>query len=215
MILAMQGTQMMGFKRLSDAMHSNRGEIFFHRLGWEVNCVNGLEIDRFDELNPLYVISVDDASGLYHGSFRLLPTTGPNMLRDVFSELLPPDEIVESPVIWEASRFCVSKSVETERSANALNWTTGELLCGAFELGLQAGLSHLVAVFDDRMLKIFRRATCHPEIIGQPRVIGKTLAHAAFFEVSEQMLGRIRQASGISNSVLAMTADQHARNNAA
>jgi len=57
--------------------------------------------EYFDDLNPLYLLSVDEGGELL-GCLRLLPTTGPNMLRDVFNVLIP-DGKIESPLIWESS----------------------------------------------------------------------------------------------------------------
>jgi N-acyl-L-homoserine lactone synthetase len=67
----------------------------------------GYERDRFDDENPLYLVSVDPDTEEYWGSLRLLPTTGPNMLRDVFPQLLDGDYI-ESATIWECSRICAT-----------------------------------------------------------------------------------------------------------
>jgi acyl homoserine lactone synthase len=72
------------FPGVIDAMFRSRAQTFSERLGWQVVARDGYERDRFDDENPLYLISVDPRSGEYWGSLRLLPTTGPNMLRDVF-----------------------------------------------------------------------------------------------------------------------------------
>src|ERR1700721_1029065 len=85
-----------------------RAQTFSERLGWEVVVRDGCERDRFDEENPLYFVSVDPRSREYCGSLRCLPTTGPNMLRDVFPALLKDDEAIESATIWECSRICVA-----------------------------------------------------------------------------------------------------------
>ena len=58
-----------------DAMFRSRAETFGERLGWDVIVKNGRERDRFDDLDPLYLVSVDPDSGEYWGSLRLLPTT--------------------------------------------------------------------------------------------------------------------------------------------
>jgi N-acyl-L-homoserine lactone synthetase len=85
-------------------------------LGWEVVVTDGYERDRFDDENPLYLISVNPRSGEYWGSLRLLPTTGPNMLRDVVPFLLKDDEAIESAAIWECSRICAAaKNEQLER----------------------------------------------------------------------------------------------------
>ncbi len=72
-------------------MFRNRAETFAERLGWEVVVKAGRERDAFDDANPLYLVSVDPVTEEYWGSLRLLPTTGPNMLRDVFPHLLDGD----------------------------------------------------------------------------------------------------------------------------
>jgi N-acyl-L-homoserine lactone synthetase len=205
MIRLVQGIDREKFPRDIDAMHRNRAEVFADRMGWEVDVVDGWEQDRFDDCNPLYLISIDSMTGAYCGSTRLLPTTGPNMLRDVFWSLLDEGETVASATIWEASRFSVDPAMEAARSANSLNRTTGELICGAFEVGLMAGLTHLVAVFDARMLRVFERANCHPDIIGTPRRIGCVTAYAGVFDVSEATLASVRAAAGITDTVLEST----------
>ncbi len=58
---------------------------FHDRLGWQVKSLRSWEIDEFDALNPLYLISIGPNDGI-NGSLRLLPTTGPNMLADVFPD---------------------------------------------------------------------------------------------------------------------------------
>ena len=95
------------FPKEMDAMFRNRAETFSERLGWEVMVKDGYERDRFDDANPLYLVSVDPDTEEYWGSLRLLPTTGPNMLRDVFPQLLDGDYI-ESATIWECSRICAT-----------------------------------------------------------------------------------------------------------
>lgn len=202
MIRLIQGVDREKFPRDIDAMHRNRADVFANRLGWDVRVADDWEIDTFDFVNPLYLISIDARTGKYCGSTRLLPTTGPNMLRDVFSYLLDPGETIASATIWEASRFAVDPAKEGERSANRLNQTTGELLCGAFEIGIMAGLTHIVAVYDARMARVFERADCRAEIIGTPRQIGKVMAYTGFFEVTEDMLARVRSAAGITESVV-------------
>jgi len=202
MIRLVQGVDRKYFPKEIDAMHRNSAAVFAERLGWDVEVVYGWEIDAFDEANPLYLISLDNHTGEYRGSTRLLPTTGPNMLRDVFSCLLDEEETIESATIWEGTRFCVDINNTSERMSNILAYTSAEILCGICEIGLLAGLTHYVAVYDGRMARIFDRVQGQPEILGTPRQIGKVMTYAGFFEVSEDLLARVRSASGITESVL-------------
>jgi acyl homoserine lactone synthase len=194
--------------QLMDKMFRMRAEVFSHRLGWEVNVIDGREIDRFDDADPLYLLSVDHA-GLLQGAVRLLPTTGPNMLRDVFATLMP-GGAVESPLIWESSRFAINPdavAATSRRDANHIvNRTTIELLCGIVEVCRKAGVEHVVSVFDARMARIFRAADCPFETIGTPARIGKVMAYAGLFEISDDMRERLARIVQMPQTVLASEA---------
>ena len=59
MLKPIEGSYASLFPREMDAMFRNRAEIFGERLGWEVVVKDGYERDRFDDLNPLYLVSVE------------------------------------------------------------------------------------------------------------------------------------------------------------
>jgi acyl homoserine lactone synthase len=189
------------FPREIDAMFRNRAETFSERLGWEVTVENGYERDRFDDLNPVYLVSVDPCTGEYWGSLRLLPTTGPNMLRDVFPQLTG-DERVESATIWESSRIC-AKAVpgQPERNESGANYVLNELIAGIGEVGLLAGLTQIVSVFDARIFRVLRAAGCDPQIIGKPQRIGGIMCYAGLFDTGT--LRAFRATFGVETSVLA------------
>ena len=137
---------------------------------------------------------------------RLLPTTGPNMLRDVFSVLMP-GGTVESPLIWESSRFAVNPGIFEARDraeANHLvNRITVELLCGMVEAAQRAGIEHIVSVFDARMARIFRSIDCRFEQLGTPVRIGKVMTYAGLFDIGADMRSRLGTACDFRSSVLA------------
>lgn len=202
MIRLIQGDDCLSFKREIDEMHRIRCDVFQKRLGWDVNVVGEWEIDEFDEANPLYVVSVHRDTGRVQGSLRLLPTTGPNMLRDVFGELLPDGDVIESPLVWESSRFSVHHLAEGERDGRGINRVTGELLAGMCEVGMLAGLSQIVTVYDARIARIIRQAGARGEIIGRPKRIGRVMTYAGLFDTDQTMLDNIRASCGITGSVL-------------
>ena len=68
-------------------MHRLRYRVFKERLGWDVEVSGDMEIDEFDACRPAYLLQTDD-DGRIQGCVRLLPTTGPTMLRDTFPVLL-------------------------------------------------------------------------------------------------------------------------------
>jgi N-acyl-L-homoserine lactone synthetase len=192
-----------------DAMFRNRAQTFSERLGWEVTVKDGYERDTFDDANPLYLISVDPYTNEYWGSLRLLPTTGPNMLRDVFPFLLSEGEYIESATIWETSRICaVTADGQPQRSKNGVSLALGELIAGIGEVAIIAGLTQIVAVFDERFYRITKAAGCAPQIIGGPRRIGGTMSYAGLFDTGEGPLQAVRKPLGIKGSVLAPDAQE-------
>ena len=204
MLKVIEGKQSALFPKEMDAMFRNRALTFSERLGWEVKVRDGRERDVFDDENPLYLISVDPYTGAYWGSLRLLPTTGPNMLRDVFPFLLSKGEFIESATIWESSRICaVAAEGQPGRSKSGVSLALGELLAGIGEVAIMAGLTQIVSVFDARIYRVLRAAGCAPQLIGKPCRIGDTMTYAGLFDTGEGPLQSIRDAVGIQGSVLA------------
>ncbi len=204
MIRLIQGIDRASHSFEIDRIHSIRYQVFHERLGWDVKVDDGWEIDEFDDCNPLYIVSIDPETEDVRGSVRLLPTTGPNMLRDVFPALLEPGMEVASGLIWESSRFSVDPqyACAAERSSCQINQLTAELLLGMAEVGQLIGLTHIVSVYDAMMARVFRRAGCKAETIGRPQRFGKVMAYAGLFATDDEMINALRQAGGISGSVL-------------
>lgn len=205
MLKIVEGSFATRFPREMDAMFRNRAQVFSERLRWEVSVKDGRERDTFDDANALYLVSVDPMTDEYRGSVRLLPTTGPNMLRDVFPFLLGKDEYVESPTIWEISRICtLSGERQPERTKSGFNLVLGELIVGIVEVGLMAGLTQIVAVFDARIYRVVKAAGCNPQILGKPQRIGDTMSYVGVFDTGNSPLRAIRRAVGIDGPVMAV-----------
>ena len=195
------------FPRVMEAMFRSRAQTFSERLRWRVLVKDGYEQDRFDDDHPLYLLSVDPCSGEYRGSLRLLPTTGPNMLRDVFPSLLNDDEVIESATIWECSRICaVGENHKLGRAGGGVSYVLAELLVGIGDVARLAGLTQIVAVFDARVLRILQSAGCKPEVLGTPRRIDGTMSYAGLFKMDEVFQQAVRRTLGIEGSVLATDA---------
>ena len=183
MIKLVYGHDREKYPELIDAMHRLRKQVFHDRLRWEVPVSGDWEIDSFDEENPLYVLSLDESGGL-QGSLRLLPTTGPNMLRDVFSELTKSTGPVENPQVWESSPFCIRFSGERDqRESNLISKATVELIAGMGEVGVLAGLDHIVTVYDAFLRRIIRQTGCSETLIGEPVRFGRVQTYAGLFDI--------------------------------
>ncbi|CAN5716857.1 hypothetical protein BH23PSE1_BH23PSE1_03640 [soil metagenome] len=142
---------------LADSMFRDRAEQFKVRLGWDV-AINsrGWERDEYDELNPLYIIWMDE-NGRHAGSMRTLPTIGRTMTNEHFLHLTGGVSIV-SPLIWECTRFCLRPGASSRVAAG--------LLLAGLEMGLRFGLDQALGVFDARMPRIYGRLGHSPDIVG-------------------------------------------------
>lgn len=202
MIVTINGNSRHLHSDLINQMHILRKEVFFERLKWDVEVQGDWEIDQFDDCDPLYILSLDE-NGNVRGSLRLLPTTGPNMLRDVFSSLLPAGTIIEAPTIWESSRFSVSLSDSRgRRSLSNLNYVTAELIAAMGEIGLIAGLSNIVTVYDRFLRRIIARAGCVETLVGGPQDIGGVMTYAGLFQIDELELAKFKKNWGIDGALL-------------
>lgn len=208
MIYVINGCDAHRYPKWMDEMHRLRARVFKDRLNWDVEVKDGRERDVFDDLDATYLLSVN-ATRSVKGTLRLLPTTGPNMLRDVFSALMPDGGTIESPTIWESTRFAVDLDVPSI-PGRRVNAVTTELLLGIVEVGMLAGLSLILSVFDAYMLRVLRSAGYAPELIGAPHRFGGVLTYAGLFDVSEDAWRSIAAAGGVQARVLADDSDRPA-----
>lgn len=182
-------------------MHRLRYRVFKERLGWGVNVVDGAEIDDFDALDPVYLLRRGSDGGV-QGCVRLLPTTGPTMLGDVFPELLADRPAPAANDIWESSRFALDIPPAVAATAGGIAKATYELFAGMIEFGLSRSLMDIVTVTDIRIERILRRAGWPLRRIAEPRKIGETTAVAGYLEISPEALLSVRRAGGIDRPVL-------------
>lgn len=182
-------------------MHRLRYRVFKQRLDWDVQISGDMEVDEFDVLRPAHLLqrSID---GRIQGCVRLLPSTGPTMLRDTFPILLDGQPAPRSDQVWESSRFALDVSPDAPKALGGLATATYELFAGMIEFSLSIRLTEIVTVTDTRMERILRRAGWPLRPIGKPRPVGNTTAVAGYLEVSTDALASIRSAGHISGPVL-------------
>lgn len=158
MLRYVYGNELAQFPILRETMFKDRADQFSKRLNWEVVVdAAGHERDQYDDLNPLYVIW-ENEDGSHGGSMRFLPSLGRTMVSEHFAHLTDGVRI-ESPLIWECTRFCLAPGASRRVSA--------ALVLGAGELMEGFHLSHFIGVFDPRMERIYRLFGLEPDVIGR------------------------------------------------
>lgn len=178
---------------LKDTMFRHRAQQFKERLGWEVSVdAHGEERDEYDAMNPLYVIW-EREDGSHGGSMRFLPTTGRTMVNDHFAALND-GERIESPFIWECTRFCLAPDAGREVAA--------ALVLGAGEIMSRMHLEHFVGVFDPRMERIYRLYGVEPMVKGSAGT-GRDRIAVGLWEMQESAWPKTLARVGVSRETSA------------
>lgn len=169
---------------LLDSMYRLRCHVFHQRLGWDVQVENGREHDWFDLIGPRYLIAHDQASNAL-GCCRLLPTMGPNMLRDIFPMLMDGAAPPASAGIWEISRFAVGAGCTGQRFG--FGNVAGTLIAHALRLADAHGIEEIVGVTSAPFERLLHHLGLQVERLGAPRRIGRVLSLAFRMPVAEGM----------------------------
>ncbi|MFK0332671.1 acyl-homoserine-lactone synthase [Rhizobium sp. 2MFCol3.1] len=182
-----------GEEALLNDMYRLRARIFHGRLGWDVECQDGREFDQFDHCGPTYILVLDEQARVV-GSVRLLPTNGPNMLMDVFRQLLENGQLATKPTMIESSRFCVDTTMQSS-PRGATHEATFCLLAGIIEWCLRNGWTDLVTATDLRMERLLRQRGWPMTRLGEPRLINETDSVAGRFSINRDTFELLRPVS--------------------
>jgi acyl homoserine lactone synthase len=89
---------------LYESVARYRHKVFVEQLGWQLETQDGHEFDQFDRSDTIYVVAQDEEGHIF-GCARLLPTSRPYLLGEIFPQLLNGLAPPCSPDVWELSRF--------------------------------------------------------------------------------------------------------------
>lgn len=192
MIRFLYADQLEVYPKLARTMFEDRAKQFRDRLRWPVKVdAHGQERDQYDALNPLYVIW-ERPDGSHGGSMRFLPTTGRTMVHEHFLHLTDGVKI-ESPLIWECTRFCLAEGA-SPRVAAALMMAGSELMRGH-------GVEHFLGVFDAPMTRVYRQIGSSPTILGSAGK-GRAMTSVGLWAYSEEAKAKLVRKAGISEALM-------------
>lgn len=137
-----------GNRRLVESMFADRKRLFVDLYGWDVPVIEGrFEIDQFDTAETLYIIYAD-AAGEHEASIRLMPTTQPHMLGELFAELCP-HGVPVGLTIWESTRLCLPQRHGVARRRELRNM----LISAMVDFALERGITCLTGVLPEAFRK--------------------------------------------------------------
>lgn len=164
-----------------------RHKIFHDRLKWDVNSLHGMEYDEFDALNPYHMIATDQ-QGQVEACWRILPTSGPYMLKDTFPELLCGEAAPQQDNIWELSRFAVAPGDNSGTGQAALNELTFDMLKRGYDFAIEQDISQYVTVTSVALERVLLHVGLPLRRMGNGRSkkIGKVTTVACWLDINEQ-----------------------------
>ena len=165
-----------------------RHRVFVERLGWQLPLSEaGFERDEFDRADTLYAL-VRDARGHICGCARLLPTTGPYLLADVFPGLLGGLPPPSAPEVWELSRYTTEVTHADADTAEAARERFRDLLRAVVEAALSRGARRLITFSYVGVERIARRFGLHVHRAGAVHMIDDRPVLAFWIELDAQTL---------------------------
>jgi N-acyl-L-homoserine lactone synthetase len=171
-------------EHIIDLMHEFRHTVFVKRLGWSLPAVEGRECDHYDTPAARYVV-VRDAFDRVTASARLLPTTGPYMLPDLFPQVLGGLPAPRDPFVWELSRFATSARMSRDGRVLSLSDQTLALLESVFDLARCHQITGLLLVTSIGIERLMLRARLNAHRIAPPANIDGSLCVAVFIGVPD------------------------------
>jgi acyl-homoserine lactone synthase len=156
-----------------------------------------IEMDAFDNEHAVYLIAIDGRGDVVGGT-RLVPTTKPHLLCDVFPELAngsPP----RASDIYEWTRFFIALPY---RSSGKPAHLAGEMLCGLLEASQQLGIRKISVVCEAFWPDRLRAIGWTVELLGDPLNQDDCEIVGVLLEVTEAALAGTRHFYGLEGSVL-------------
>ncbi|WP_179958373.1 acyl-homoserine-lactone synthase [Chitinimonas arctica] len=168
-----------------------RHRVFVEKLGWQLQCQDGLEFDQFDRPDTLYIVA-QDFEGQVVGGARLLPTTRPYLLGEIFPQLLGDLPVPNSPDIWELSRFAaVDFSAAACADVSPAKLPLGqfsspnaiELLRATLERAAGSGARRIITVSPLGVERLLRKAGFSADRAGSPVLVDGNPVIACWIDV--------------------------------
>lgn len=149
-----------------------RHKVFVERLGWPLQTDGKVELDQFDRSDTLYVVAQDEDGDVF-GCARLLPTTGPYLLGEVFPQLLNGLPSPRSPDVWELSRFAaIGASGGTASALEQFSTSvTVKLLHESIACAAAHGAKRLITVSPIGIERLLHRAGVRSHRAGPPMIV--------------------------------------------
>lgn len=201
MVLVVHGQNREAYARELDSMHRDRKTVFIDMHHWNLVATGEREYDQFDTGDAVYLIEADPISGQHVCSLRLLPTTGPHLLSDVFPQLCDAG-VPRGEDVWEVTRICFAPSMRGRERRQMLKHIT----LAAAEFGLLYGIRRYSVMAYLSFLPEVLSLGWDSDPLGVPKQIDEREPVAAFtVDVTPEVLQLFRRQWEVSATVLQLS----------
>ncbi len=161
-----------------------RRDVFIEKLGWKLDSTDGMELDQFDREDTVYVVARDKDNGVA-GCARLLPTTRPYLLGDIFPNLLNGLPIPESEDVWELSRFAATGHPDAPGVIGSQHPSklALDILRVAADYARSQGARRLITVSPIGMERLLKKTGFHTHRAGPPVLVDGHPTVACWIEI--------------------------------
>jgi acyl-homoserine lactone synthase len=157
------------------------------------------EIDEFDTPEAVHIVGFDE-SGDIATYTRLLPTTGPHLLSDVYPEILQGNPEPTGPDVWEWTRAAINPFKRD--SGKGASQIKGEFYAAVIETCLHLGIRALLVEAHPGLVTSAIEVGFHTRPLALPTEYRGEPVVPFFCEITERTLPRTQEVFGLSSPVL-------------
>ena len=173
-----------------------RHDVYVKERGWtELDRPDGREIDQFDTPNAVYLMAID--GGRVVGGHRIVPTSEPTLLSDVFP-FLALRGMPRRPDVCELSRIFVVR----ERRGGVTGGVESYILAATMEYGLAEDIHQFTIVMETWWIPRLQEVGWNVRPLGIPTDIKGMLTVGVAVDVTEQAWEETRHRRAVPGSVL-------------
>jgi acyl homoserine lactone synthase len=188
------------------SMHRLRHRVFVERQKYNVPTYRNMEWDQFDTPAAVYLVWRDE-QGEARAVTRLIPTTLPYMIQELWADLVDGEALPSHDRIWEATRFGIDRGLSPDKRRQVL----GELVCGCLEFGLRNDIDEFLCVMPIQIINgAIRAAGVTVDVLGEPKKLGGLPVVSGRVHITRQALLGARRFYDIKTPVLNVAGDRPA-----
>jgi acyl homoserine lactone synthase len=175
-----------------------RKAVFCDQLQWDCPPTGNEERDHCDTLSPVYLLWCSNDRRTLYGGMRLMPTTGPTLLYDVFRRTFPAAAELSAPGIWEGTRMCVHEAnLQTDHPDIEPGRAFGLMLLALCECAMVHGIHTMISNYEPHLKRVYQRAGAVVDELGRAEGYGKRPVCCGSFEVSPTIHQQMRAAMAV------------------